>query len=484
MSQRLRWRWGVVCLAALTGGLQAQEFRLSPPPRDDLSAAIRNEKAPWLVRVAVDRPDRAYEVGEFVNVRVISEEDGFLYLANKDTSGAYTLLVPNRHMDDNRIAAKVPVDVPGKAGFRLRVGSRGLGKETLMAVVTKRPYPELHPKELSRDGPTPMTEEQTRRLLSAITLGSPIAQGDLLAARSRSRSLEPEEYDRQSRQYAEHNVEFLTVPARPAPTSGKRWALSMGVGHYKSPDFNVLNFAANDAKRIAVAARQACGFGGVLLLVEEQVTLENMRRAFRALAETSKVGDTVLVFFGGHGSRMETGDPSRPYRYMLNPYDATDKLDDSFTEDEFGRCIQALDGRRVMIILDACHTGGHIDGARDGLTRRFEALNGNSRRPPEPAHLLEAFLDRSRSIGQRDAAILTACRLDQSSWEIGSLRGGLLTHAVLRVIAETRGPLTLQKTYQGVRPIVEAELRSHHYEGTQDPVFSDQTPPPPALLRP
>ena len=87
--------------------------------------------------MAVDRRDRVYSTGEFVNVSVVSEQAGYLYLFNVDASKAATQLFPNRFQEDNRIGARAAVAVPGRAGFRIRVGSRGLGIETLFAVVSK-----------------------------------------------------------------------------------------------------------------------------------------------------------------------------------------------------------------------------------------------------------------------------------------------------------------------------------------------------------
>ena len=154
MRPRSLLNWAVGLWLTLVTGLPSLAF--DPPPDQGPAAEAMNEAPAWMVRVAVDRQDRAYVVGEDVNIQAVSEQAGYLYLFNIDTAGEKTLLFPNRFRPDNRIPAKSVISVPGPAGFRIRVGPRGLGTETLLAVVTKRPLQEMKPEEFSREGPTPL----------------------------------------------------------------------------------------------------------------------------------------------------------------------------------------------------------------------------------------------------------------------------------------------------------------------------------------
>ena len=103
---------------------------------------------------------------------------------------------------------------------------------------------------------------------------------------------------------------------------------------------------------------------------------------------------------------------------------------------------------------------------------------------PDPAHFLDTILIRSRSIGQHDAAVLTACRLDQTSLELGKLQSGLLTYCLMETLGATPGPLTLEDVFRRIDPMVRELMRAIGKEGKQTPVFSDQTPRPPAVIRP
>jgi hypothetical protein len=451
-----------------------------PAPAQGPAAETMNEAPAWMVRVSVDRADRTYVVGEDVNVRVVSEQAGYLYLFDVDTSNVATLLFPNGFQQDNHVQAGATVAVPGPAGFRIRVGPRGLGTETLLAVVTKRPLQEMKPEKLSPEGPTPLRTEQARRLFAEATLGRPDVAGGLLHARDDLRRRDPDEYTRRARQYAEHSIQIRTAPAR-WPRQPKRVGLLVGVSRYANlPESAQLHFAHTDAIQMARICEQVGRFTRVVVLTDAAATLARIRAAFQELVASTGPGDTVLIFWSSHGARLETGNPARPYVYVLLPHDAKP---DAFGEDEFGRWVQALDGRKVMVVLDACHSGGQIEGAKT-TTSGPSPDPGPRTRGLEPAHFLDQVLIRARSIGQHDAAILTACRLDQTSIESKKLQAGLLTFFLVQTLEKTPGPLTLEAVSRRVDPLVRDFMRSIGAEGKQTIVFSDQTPRPPAVIRP
>jgi hypothetical protein len=463
----------------LATGLPSLAF--DPPPGQGPAAAAMNEAPAWMVRVAVDRQDRAYVVGEDVNIQAISEQPGYLYLFNIDAASENTLLFPNRFRPDNRIPARSVIRVPGPAGFRIRVGPRGLGTETLLAVVTKRPLEEMRPEDFSREGPTPLRGDQLERLLAEATLGRRDVAGGLREARSDLRRRDPQGYARRSREWAEHSIQIRTAPSR-GSGQPQRVGLIVGISRYPSlPEKEQLRFAHRDAQRVAEAARRVGRFARGNLLIDAGATLQKIRAAFQELVASTRPGDTVLIFWSGHGGRVKTDNPARPFIYYLLPYDSDPQT--FFHEDELGRWVQALDGRKVMVVIDACFSGGHIEGAKTGTRESIIEVDPRTQ-GPDPGHFLDTILIRSRSIGQHDAAVLTACRLDQTSLESPSLRSGVLTYFFVDVLRATPGPLTLEDVYRRLDPGVSQHMHAMGKEGQQTPVFSDQTPRPPALIRP
>jgi len=222
------------------------------------------------------------------------------------------------------------------------------------------------------------------------------------------------------------------------------------------------------------------GFARSNLLTDGDATLERIRAAFQELVASTRPGDTVLIFWSGHGGRVKMDNPVRPFIYILFPYDANPRTFPRtfFDEDEFGRWVQALDGRKVMVVLDTCFSGGQIEGAKTTTRESITEVDPRTR-GPDPAHFLDTILIRSRSIGQHDAAVLAACRLDQTSLELPELQSGVMTYFLVEVLGATPGPLTLEDVYLRIDPKVRKLM-----EGKQTPVFSDQTPRPPAVIRP
>jgi hypothetical protein len=95
----------------------------------------------------------------------------------------------------------------------------------------------------------------------------------------------------------------------------------------------------------------------------------------------------------------------------------------SITDDEFGHWVQALDGRRVAVVLDACMSGGFAgeqgdapgqDAAEDPVGKildRARALDA----PPLRFDFLQAQLGRLKDLGQGNTAMLAASHASESS---------------------------------------------------------------------
>ena len=151
--------------------------------------------------------------------------------------------------------------------------------------------------------------------------------------------------------------------ARPAitPTGDvDRWALLVGISNYAHKDLN-LRFAARDAQELrkALLKSTAGAFPNdhVLDLVDENATLANLTKALRTFLKKPATDDLVVLFLACHGSR----DRDRPDNLYLLPHD-TDPSDISGTAlpmREVELVLQeTLHSRRVVILVDTCHSGG------------------------------------------------------------------------------------------------------------------------------
>ena len=116
----------------------------------------------------------------------------------------------------------------------------------------------------------------------------------------------------------------------------------------------------NDAREMAaVLTSQAhCSYDpkNVTLLLESEATLEAIRRELGALVSCAKPDDTVMIFLG-HGARL--GNPSDPESALI-PVDC-DPGDVSATvlsEADFSSLLADIKAQRLVVFIDACHSGG------------------------------------------------------------------------------------------------------------------------------
>ncbi|MEN6494976.1 MAG: DUF4384 domain-containing protein [Thermoguttaceae bacterium] len=467
------------------------EARAQPPEepvnfgraRAVLVEEARNEHPSFYVRVNVDHPDHTYRVGEEMRIHVQTERDGFLYLLYLDAQRNYSCLFPNRVQQDNRIQAGPPgVTIPHPRGeFRLRI-SPPIGQEVLKAIVTRKPLKELQLKALTKGDFTVLTPEQ----IKAVTVEVKADEGD----------------------WAEHSIDILTVPAegpaaappRPAaltqgPPLGppppdaaapRRVGLFIGISQFTDPSIRSLKVSHRDAQAMAAAMREQGGFQDVSVLINEQATLENIQERIRNwLPQVTRPGDLVMIYWSGHGGRSadQDGDEKDGYDEYLVPSDG--RLDNIDTirrtmllDDTFGRWIQDLDGRRLVVVLDTCYSGGQSSQAK-GLANAA----ANPAAPNANFDFLDGDLERTKDLGQKEMAILTSSTANQVSFERKEGDLSAMTFFFIAQLRHGRGQISLPEMWEGLKGKVAAYVEQNFPGSTQTPVLIDYTTPP-LYLRP
>ena len=142
-------------------------------------------------------------------------------------------------------------------------------------------------------------------------------------------------------------------------THAERIALVIGIDNYQS--LGKLKVCRNDARSLANVLVSRAGFPKdfVILLTDDAPQVQNrptyatMRRRIRQVTELARKGDTLLIFFSGHGLQkdgqgylapmdgdMEIAIPLRWVRQRLEESAASSKT----------------------LILDACHAGAATKG--------------------------------------------------------------------------------------------------------------------------
>lgn len=117
----------------------------------------------------------------------------------------------------------------------------------------------------------------------------------------------------------------------------------------------------NDARDVAavLASSDYCGYDSkqINVLLDSQATLGAIRQALADLASASLEEDSVFVFFSGHGARLKQGGNDMS---VLLPIDCRpDEISTTtLSEAEFSQALAAIPARRLVVVLDACHSGG------------------------------------------------------------------------------------------------------------------------------
>ncbi|MCX5669712.1 MAG: caspase family protein [Planctomycetota bacterium] len=159
------------------------------------------------------------------------------------------------------------------------------------------------------------------------------------------------------------------VPGALASTSSdlqavrQRLAVVIGISQYAHRgkwDLADLRHAATDARALEgfLNADQA-GFDAVELLVDRQATAVNVKRALREKLRGVQPDDLVMIFWAGHGF----SDPHEPDKLYLITHDTDPQhmASTAYAMDDFRSDIANIRAGRVIVIADACHSGGIFD---------------------------------------------------------------------------------------------------------------------------
>jgi len=411
---------------------------------------ISNEHSSFAVRVDVDRSDRVYAKDDLLQVSVQSSENGYLYLLYRDAVGNVSVLFPNRFQQNNFIRAgeTVPVPAPG-SNFNIRI-DEPFGSEMLKAVVSKKP----------------LTYIDTTAFIGANM--TPVAEG---TAKNFSKSVEKETPD-----WAEHQIFIQTVPSRsgssqpsPSPDGGKRFAVAIGISDYKDDNITNLGVCHFDAERILKMLTERCGVAkdNTILLPNEKATLDNVRKTIKEeLPQRTKPGDTVFFFWSGHGGQTSDGK-----KEFLVPYDGSngDAEETMLMDEMFGRWVQELDGRKVLIMIDACHSGGMAANAKK------DQENDGDWRPLRFAFTRLALV---KDIGQKDAAVIASSTAAESSFVRREKDLSVFTYYVLQAVEGASHSITHTQLTTTVKPQVTRYIEQNFTNKQQTVVMQDDMTEP------
>jgi len=503
----------LVILAVCLGALPEPAAQADAPElgraRGVLVEEVRNENPSFMVRIDVDHPDRIYRQGEEMRVRVISEKAGYLYLIYCDASGNMVRLFPNRVDQNNAIPAGQHVHVPPPGGrFRLRIGPP-FGQEVLKAIVSLEPIdPDQVLRMATPDGVKGLYVEEMKNRPAEwaehdVTTTTVPPEGAASTPPATANTAPPTTVPTTtpSATVPPTTGPPTTVPpTTPPPTTvpptttppatvppaiaggPRRVGVFIGISDFLDPGIRDLKVGEKDALAMADVMKRTCGLNEAWTLVGPQASLKNIEDAIRTrLPAATRPGDVVVIYWSGHGARCadDNGDERDGFDEYLVPYDG--RWADEATirrtmllDDTIGRWLQELDGRKLVVILDTCHSGGQT-AQEKGLAKGLGEM-------PQGGDVVFDFLDgemeRAKDIGQEETAMLASSTAMQVSFERKEGDLSTMTYFLVQLLEAQSGGVTLPTAYENLKRQVGAYVEQAFPGTTQTPVLVDNMTPP------
>jgi hypothetical protein len=153
----------------------------------------------------------------------------------------------------------------------------------------------------------------------------------------------------------------------PTVRQDKSYALVIGINDYKDPGIKDLVTAVADAESIGSVLEQDYGFE-VQVLTDGKATKKNIYSALSSLRNSARLGDSVLIYFAGHGEVDDLGAYWLPHGAVAPGEDGAEAawIPSSSIRDN----LSAFRNRHVLIISDSCFAGGLISTRAPGAKPR------------------------------------------------------------------------------------------------------------------
>ena len=219
-----------------------------------------------------------------------------------------------------------------------------------------------------------------------------------------------------------------------------KWALVVGISEFANPQLN-LKYSAKDARDFADYLVKEAGFAPdhVKVLLNKDATERRILSELgdRWLPRVANPDDLVVLFVSTHGSGAELDVGGQNY---LVAYD-TDVQDLYTTGVPMRRLAEDIKNRvhceRVVIFLDACHSGGAKSEAK-GLVR--------------------TGVDASELAVGSGQLVIASSAEDQVSWESKNGTNGVFTSALLESLRKKGQSTTIGEMFKDLKDKVQDQV--------------------------
>lgn len=218
----------------------------------------------------------------------------------------------------------------------------------------------------------------------------------------------------------------IRVSRGEAGTGGALRVLTIGVSQYANPAFN-LKYASSDATVFGALwpALEGKLFNKVVLksLTDAQATSANVRAALNDLANSAEAGDVLAIFLSGHGIRKTENE----FFFASHDVNLANINATTVPWTEFQNALASSKARRVVLFLDACHSGGALGNLKAGNESMAEPL-----------------------VKSAGAVVFASSLGEQVSFELDDIKHGAFTQALIEGIGAGKADLDVGAGKDGI----------------------------------
>jgi hypothetical protein len=232
-------------------------------------------------------------------------------------------------------------------------------------------------------------------------------------------------------------------------------ALIVGVANYRYVNPLPATVLA-DARAIhaALSDESLCAYplANTTLLLDDQATQAGLRQSLADLAARCNVDSTAFIYVSSHGGRIESGAHAGDYLLPVDArYAGAETLaQTSIAGQEFTAALAAIPARKLVVVLDCCHSGGV------GQPKEVE--------PTPKIGLSDAYLETLKA--GRGRVILASSRSNELSWILQGAANSLFTTHLLAGLRGgangAGGVIRIFDIFDYVQPRVTADKPEQH----------------------
>ena len=236
-----------------------------------------------------------------------------------------------------------------------------------------------------------------------------------------------------------------------APAFAEKWALLIGINHYEDAN-NIASLGAadNDARELKKVLKSQLGFpdANITLLVSDgdtKPTRSNIIEALGNLSQNAVAGDTVFVFYSGHGVELQNKSCLLPYDFRGR--NAFTGIETALEVSRFKELLGAIKAKALIMVWDMCRNDPFSKG-KSGDSKR------NVMKNPKGWGIVAADT-RARGNDAPVVANFFACSSGETSFEWTDKNRGYFAYFLEKGIkgeaADAQGNITLGSLARYVR---------------------------------